>query len=279
MKMTSGWLSIAFACALGALIGTLTALEISIRFEYGSSLWGIGALAGGIAAYVAIDFRHFCSGVAHSYHSTITWRPDRLWWKAFGTFAGGTVTTVCSLSALVCPVFVFFNDDIPMSGILFTLYCVLWISAFAVLYAWGVIAMILQSEKDASPARRDELLSSIVETGKSLFLKFNPIAVTVAALRGLKKAAVESPPAIKRAVPTVITRGREVWRATSQFAVSVFVFIHSQRRTVCFVDATIGAVIGYSFGSAIIGAVTGAILGVINYEIVSVRLLRVTPNR
>lgn len=51
--------SIVGACALGACIGTFTALDISTRFQYGSYLWGIGALLGGIVAYVAVDFRHF----------------------------------------------------------------------------------------------------------------------------------------------------------------------------------------------------------------------------
>ncbi|HXK31292.1 MAG TPA: hypothetical protein VJZ94_00875, partial [Candidatus Paceibacterota bacterium] len=63
----------------------------------------------------------------------------------------------------------------------------------------------------------------------------------------------------------------------AQFVAGVFVYVHSQRRTICFIDATIGATIGYFFGSAIIGAIAGALLGVINYEIVSVRWLRLVP--
>ena len=44
--MTRGWLSVALACALGAFVGTLAALDIAARFEYGSRFWGIGALLG-----------------------------------------------------------------------------------------------------------------------------------------------------------------------------------------------------------------------------------------
>jgi hypothetical protein len=44
------------------------------------------------------------------------------------------------------------------------------------------------------------------------------------------------------------------------------------------VDAGIGAIVGYQAGSPAIGAVVGALLGVLNYEIVSIRLLRL-PRR
>ena len=58
--------SILWACALGAFIGGLSALEIHSRFALGSYLWIFGALFGGVVAYAAIDFREFCSGVARS---------------------------------------------------------------------------------------------------------------------------------------------------------------------------------------------------------------------
>ena len=55
------------------------------------------------------------------------------------------------------------------------------------------------------------------------------------------------------------------------------VYVHSERRTLCLVDAAIGASIGYFFGSVIIGALAGSILSVINYEMVSVRWLKIAP--
>jgi hypothetical protein len=63
----------------------------------------------------------------------------------------------------------------------------------------------------------------------------------------------------------------------AQFVARVFVYVHSSRRTLCFVDATLGAAIGYTYGSAIIGAVAGVILGVVNYELISVRWLKLAP--
>ena len=67
--------------------------------------------------------------------------------------------------------------------------------------------------------------------------------------------------------------GREIWG----FVVRTFVYVHSERRTLCFVDETLGAVAGFSLGSAVLGAVVGAILGFVNYEFVSIRLLKLVP--
>jgi len=43
------------------------------------------------------------------------------------------------------------------------------------------------------------------------------------------------------------------------------------------VDAMLGTVVGYFYGNALIGALAGGIFGVINFEIVSKRLLKLKP--
>lgn len=57
----------------------------------------------------------------------------------------------------------------------------------------------------------------------------------------------------------------------------IFFLIHDDVRLLCFTDSMLGACVGYFAGSAIIGAVAGAIFGVINYQIVSLRLLKLLP--
>ena len=275
--MTRGWLSIALACAFGALIGTLTALEISARFEYGSYLWSIGALVGGIAAYVAIDFRHFCAGVAHSYRRTVAWRPYGLWWKAFAAMSGGIIMIHCSIVGVWGATFAYVSDA-PMLVTLVTidtLYVMLAASVFNALLGWMLTSTGLNSANDAADCERR--LRETIEIGWSFILYGNPISAALAAFRGLKWLAVRTPSAIAYAVPVTINAMRRAGHTIAQFVAGVFVYVHSQRRTICFIDATIGATIGYFFGSAIIGAIAGALLGVINYEIVSVRWLRLVP--
>ncbi len=56
---------------------------------------------------------------------------------------------------------------------------------------------------------------------------------------------------------------------------TLFFIIHSDERLLCLVDAATGAAIGgYYFGNAALGGLTGAIIGLVNYEIVSKRILK-----
>ena len=61
------------------------------------------------------------------------------------------------------------------------------------------------------------------------------------------------------------------------FVKTVFILIHSEERLLCMIDAVIGAGIGYSFESALIGALVGGIIGVLNFEILSKRILHLVP--
>ncbi len=54
----------------------------------------------------------------------------------------------------------------------------------------------------------------------------------------------------------------------------VFRLIHSELRLLCAVDAGIGAAIGYFTGNPLIGAVAGGLLGVVNYEIITIRVMK-----
>ena len=275
MNMTRGWLSIALACFFGALIGTLTALEISTRFEYGSYLWAIGAVVGGITAYVAIDFRHFCTGVVHSYRRTIAWRSDSHWWKTLAMVSGGIAMMYSSIVGVGGVAFAYFSVN-PMSVLIGTLWYMLAASVTGAGLGWFMTGSDSSGAKDA--ADREQRLRNLARMGWMMILHCNPIGATLAVIRGLKWVAVRTPSAIARAVPATINGARRITSTLAQFVAGVFVYVHSQRRTICFVDATIGAAIGYAFGSAIIGATAGALLGVLNYEIVSVRLLRLVPS-
>jgi len=282
--MTRGWLSIALASAFGALIGTLTALEISARFEYGSFLWSIGALVGGIAAYVAIDFRYFCAGVAHSYRNVIAWRPYGLWWRAFGSAfvaAAAMVPTIMIVFAIVLDALISSDPMVPdhtvmgvfvyasLYGIVFSIFTVPILGTF--------IGLAETARGGKEPERWAEQLNSVIKINWVLARTSNPVAVVVIAvrytLRGLHYGIVHAPDVATATRSSI----KEVGKTIAMFVAGVFVYVHSQRRTICFVDATIGAAIGYSFGSAIIGATAGALFGVINYEVVSVRWLRLVP--
>lgn len=59
----------------------------------------------------------------------------------------------------------------------------------------------------------------------------------------------------------------------------LFKLIHSQKRLICFVDAVIGGTIGFYYHNPLVGAAVGGLLGMVNYELVSVRWLKLVPKQ
>lgn len=299
-------LSVPFACALGALIGTLSALEISASFEYGSYFWGVGALFGGLVAYLAVDFRQFCAGIGRSYRTsasniasayrtTVAWQPYKLYWKATAIVMLGLGMLALSMSILSWGSLTFLPSDFLMdvprafltiiTGLM--AFC-LWVAMLCYPYINSETSFMDTRFRRQKTTSYEEWLTEDVSDGQKLIVYGNPIVlpflVMLFTMIVLKDVSLMLYNACARLwqnrvaiADAIISMSSIIVREAKQFVVRTFIYIHSERRTICFVDATLGAVAGFSFGSAIIGVVVGAILGFINYEIVSVRWLKLAP--
>ena len=68
-----------------------------------------------------------------------------------------------------------------------------------------------------------------------------------------------------------------------RFVRNVFILIHSELRLLCLLDGGLGAVAGTlivgTLAGTLVGALAGGVFGVLNFEIVSKRLLRLVPLR
>jgi len=257
------------ACALGAFIGALSALEIQSRFALGLYLWPFGALFGGLVAYCAVDFKQLCNGIAKSYRVSVrnisrayrvieteikAWEPNKPYWKAKGIMAIGCLTCTVSfgLSALI--LYFILNEQIRGFAEVIVGTALIFSTMAAVTCAVLPIAFLdVHGDKDTR-LRETEFGWDLFRFGNPIVLPFFIIAILARAIWLL---------------------GREV----PQFVVRTFRFVHSERRTLCFIDATLGAGIGFFFGSAILGAIVGAVVSGIDYEIVSVRWLKIVPAR
>ena len=80
-------------------------------------------------------------------------------------------------------------------------------------------------------------------------------------------------------VPVILYGVFMIVRGCYRFLRTLFVLIHSEIRLLCACDAAIGAAAGYFYGNPLIGGVVGGIFGVLNYEVVSKRLLRIRVPR
>lgn len=266
-------LSIAIACAVGALIGTLVGIEIAKYLAPALHWWcaAAGMFAGSIVAYVTIDFRQFCAGVNHAYHNTIAWRPYGLYWKTVGMAYASVISLCLTLAIGVIVTFVPFDlieEKFKFSYLGFFLAVVI---ACSTLLSFGATSC----RRGTSDDSYEELLLRQHRIYYEMFQWINPIGVTYYALKGLWW--------MMRHLPWLIRQGVfGLWVAIvflGYFISAAFVYVHSTRRTICFVDAGLGALIGFMCGSPIVGAISGAMLGVLNYELVSVRLLKLTVRR
>jgi hypothetical protein len=277
--------SILFACALGAFIGSLILLELAHHFKYGHYFWPLGALLGGVVGWTTVDFRQFCTGVRHAGRRAINWRPEYLWWKAFGV----AMSAVISLLSTPVPILLYFKshlylipDTFAALAVVTGLILAVWVIAgFAVLFvAVHNLLFVSNNYNDEWYDTRNEYLEAARSYHYKMLRQWNPISVIVGAARlfwialcMLAWLIIHIPTAIEtvaRGTPVVAT-------ALKNFAVGVFINVHSARRKLCFVDSAIGAGIGYYFGSALIGAAAGAVLGIVNYELVSIRWLKLVP--
>lgn len=299
--------SIAFACALGAFIGALSALEIESYFAYGKYLWIFGALFGGLVAYLAVDFRQFCTSIARSYRMSasniarawrpaIMWRPNKLYWKSL-------IATEFAFSAILTSLVLFFVagglvDEYlrlsdPAKGFMIFLRGITVIASFvtvAIMAAapWGLTKENWSEGRRVGTSSYEEYLVENTEDSWTIFKFGNPIvlpflllfvAVETAweALKWCWQNRVRIANAMISTANAVVTAACFVGSEVKLFVLRTFVYIHSERRTICFVDAALGSLAGFFFGSVAIGVVVGAMLGIINYELVSVRWLKLAP--
>ncbi|MFZ2500402.1 MAG: hypothetical protein WAW90_00230, partial [Minisyncoccia bacterium] len=104
-------LSVVLAVAICTLMGVLVVMDVTQRFAFGASHpWIIAVLVAAIfalIAYVVVDFKPFCAGVARSYRisakniadtyrEAVSWEPFRPYWKALVAMELGSVAVLTS---------------------------------------------------------------------------------------------------------------------------------------------------------------------------------------
>ncbi|MEN9614413.1 MAG: hypothetical protein RLZZ347_720 [Candidatus Parcubacteria bacterium] len=254
---------IGFACALGAFIGALFSLEFAKHFEYGKYLWSVGAFIGGLVGYVSYQFKEIvaaCREQEKRQQIIQNLRP------AWNFLVNGSLVVVCIFLGilLVTLNWMLFLSTLFFSGVksgmlgaagpltdaITTVSAVGGVSGFMCFMAYAMIWHVERKNED------------LWDMTYSFIRNFNPLGLIWHSLSLLYWIAVRVPWFISQCM---------------QFAQGVFIHVHSDIRTICFVDSVIGATIGYFSGNALIGAVVGAILGVVNYRLVSVRWLKLCP--
>lgn len=258
------------ACALGAGIGTLISLEVAVY------LWWIGLIIGGLVGYLAYRpiavikailpaARTAARATLGKYHAVrrVFTRPD-FWPRVLYTtltffFAGSWLVLGLMLLMLSLMISVRSFED-------FRIW--MWLSWFATWavtsFGFGVLCSI---DEQSACKTEDELLKFRIVC----FALCPPIVMFYHLPRGIWWVIRHGMP---RAVVAIARLGRDLARFMAHFVWNVFVRIHSEMRLLCLVDASIGVVIGFFAGSALIGALAGGLFGLVNYALVTERILK-----
>jgi len=254
-------LKVGLACAFGAFIGSIVALQLNQYW------WWLGLIVGGGVGYFSYEFKKFLQAIPVAWNSVIHWHPDREKWKLTGKIF--VCYGVFALSPVIFFDVLFFipsmldqrfsQQDVVIMAVMLpicgALFCGLLLSLLS----------LNEVSKDKETIHRD---------GKKFAAKGNPLIVYFYYVPkytfiGIKLVVYEIPPLF-----VAIGHG---FAKLCLFVWTVFKFIHSEERVLCAFDAAVGAGIGYAYHNALIGMLAGGIFGVLNYEIVSKRVLKLVP--
>lgn len=244
-----------FGTAVGAGIGALLALQWAM-------FWWAGALVGGVIGYLAYDLPEFARAVRTTWKKMWAWRIPQGYWRAVGWTSAGLLSLVVTVCLGVMALLALCGSSRPSVE--------LWAAMGGVCLAGvfcSVLMVALALFANASPVLRSE---AVLDTFRFYLHQWNPVKVYLYWPVWGMVWCLKRLPRVLAAAPRVIAN-MAIW--TAQFVVAVFRLIHSDLRLLCGVDAMLGAAIGFFAGSALVGAVAGGIIGVLNFEILSKRVL------
>ncbi len=242
-----------FACAIGGFLGSLAALEVSRNF------WWIGLLVGFAAGYLSYELKKVIAAVPIAWRAATSWRPDKRYWgNLFKLLPAsiGILWTYGSAVMIFPSVLSFAHGDQRHAKMLFGEIFPLW--CLAVVPAAFFMTATLAYDADT-------------EWQRQRMLKHNPFRVLFWLL---PKCIVLGMVFLVRGTFWLFVKGVP---AFCRFIKHLFLLVHSDIRLLCGVDAAIGAAVGYFTGHAPVGMLAGGLIGVLNFEVVSKRVLKLVP--
>ena len=244
------------ACSLGASIGS----SISLRFEH----LIVGLVVGAFAGYLSYKWREVVSPARATLREAIQWRPDKQWWKTYFHFVVNLLGflsglfTMCGIG-MVGLIRLFDGHRLPPIHT-WTPFLILGFGLW--LFLTMMISLAIGFGKDSSVEWMENYIKTLPASCYYKMLLWE-------LPRGIVRLVMAIPAGLR-----MLKRG--LFAGAGHIA-GFFLMIHSEIRLLCGVDAAIGAAVGYHYHSVFIGMVAGALWGVLNFEILSIRVLKCIP--
>lgn len=257
------------ACSVGAFVGSVIALQMYQMF------WWVGATIGAFVAYLGYNIEEVIAAIPTAYRRTINWRPNHKFWTcwraAFMYMFNMGVTTVVGFGIIGALFYWRTGVHTSENNMLF-----LKIEGVMLLIGVGFgtfMGLVSARSMALVDMKRDgELVNPL--TCPNVF-RFYFWMLPRGIVMGSAWLISNTP----KGVMIVLKYGALFLGLAKTFLIEFFRLIHSELRLLCAVDAALGTAIGYLTGNALIGAVAGGLLGVVNYEIITVRVMKLAGAR
>lgn len=261
------------ACAVGALIGTL------IGLSHPGILWRIGGvLLGATCGYLFVDFGQIVHEVPYAWSkasSVYKKAPDH---SIEMVFCGGismvfglVMLFLTSFVVIGHPVISVFNLQMDMHVLMDTVYVIVMMTSLIA----GCVGLAFAASILTPPY---QALSKEVYYFKKVYLFLNPLMLPITLIVSVVLGPVYGLYKLVANYRWVAKQFFKAGKVVAKFLWFLFTQIHSDIRVLCLVDAGIGTVLGiFYFGSPVMGAFAGGLLGLLNYEIVTKRILHLVP--
>ncbi len=247
MKTT---LKIAVACFIGATIGTFISMGMNPMF------WWVGTIAGGLIGYFGYDAKRVIKAIPEAWRTVKKTKvnPDSI--KGLILFFAPWL----NFFAIAAVVVFLLKPSLPIPNIMAAssiIGMLCWAFSIVFLFAGK---MLPSDDSFAENYHNLKYRKYVI----SFFKFWNPVILPFSLIYWMGAGIIWF---IKNAP-----------QPTWQFISSLFRIIHSQARLICGVDSMFGTAIGYIwFHNPIMGGIVGVVLGVINYWVVSIKILKLQP--
>lgn len=264
-------LKIGLPIAIGSFIGTIIALSMQPSF------WWIGLISGGCLSYCIYEFKTFISAFPKAWKKTIDWIQskethekawDNIKYIVLCCVAGlGFTTTICAFFfKFGMEKNIKYSDALAVSKIIYIFITLFFFCTFMP-GRKNHQARIMVSESLIDFAKFSNPIGLIYLVIKLLFEIFNFLYIKRMAIQRLCRIK------FKLLINALEIPLQSIWKFLSY----LFKEIHSEARFICGVDACIGVAIGYHYNSPVIGVIGGVLFGLLNYYVVSIRILKLKP--
>jgi len=250
---------------IGIICGGLVLSKITGQFS--SLRLIIGMIVGGPLGYLAYDFKTVIKTIPKAWKVVSVWHPN------FRNF-GRSFLTGIALS-------LWFSSFLGMMGsmegfkegkILFTVSLVIFLSVSL------IIAISFLFQRDMSEVGKD--VCETLWKWNIVFTCFYHLPIRLPkAIAWLKKEIAPIIPQIPGFLKRMLLAPVQLMKILFRFVKTLIIMIHRDERLVCMFDIMFGIVLFFFWGKLIPSAIIGGLLAVLNWQIISVRVLHLAPSK